>query len=486
MAASPKLHYQDETGAPPGAYNSGAVASLSSNISAEWSKWSGQLVNGQFRLQQFLGGSDHSAVFLTQYKGAKAAIKLAPANPETAESQLSRWRLASKLSHPNLLRIYDLGRGRIDSTQIIYVVMELADEDLSQILPQRALAPEEARAMLKPTLDAMTYIHSERCVHGRVRPSNILAVGEELKLSSDSISASGEALGHENSEYNAPESRTGTISPAADVWSLGVTVVQALTQRFPDRTSTGQPVFPPGMAEPFQEIARRCLHPDPQQRWTVKQIAARLEPKPSRDESSIAGPVATRPAAAANADQKDGALAKWLYAVPVVIAIVIAFLLSGSKAKHTNPAPAAQKTAPASANGAEEAKPTPEPKRSPATPAPSPRVNTAPVIQERTPSGGAMQDVVHPVIPSVSRGARNTITGRVRVRVRVTVDPSGNVTAARFESTGPSQYFARLAMEAARQWKFVPAEGTSGTREWTLRFAFGRADTEVVPARVSG
>ena len=43
--------------------------------------------------------------------------------------------------------------------------------------------------------------------------------------------------------------------------------------------------------------------------------------------------------------------------------------------------------------------------------------------------------------------ARNTITGKVTVRVRVEVDPSGNVSDATFESRGPSEYFAGLAFK---------------------------------------
>jgi len=56
--------------------------------------------------RRYLGGSEHSAVFLTEFhKGErplKAAIKLIPAPQENSELQLSRWRLAAELSHPTL------------------------------------------------------------------------------------------------------------------------------------------------------------------------------------------------------------------------------------------------------------------------------------------------------------------------------------------------------------------------------------------------
>jgi len=64
------------------------------------------------------------------------------------------------------------------------------------------------------------------------------------------------------------------------------------------------------------------------------------------------------------------------------------------------------------------------------------------------------------------------------VAVRVTVDSSGNVVRDRFENAGPSRYFSRLASEAARKWKFTSADN-EGSREWLLRFEFGRDGTTV-------
>jgi TonB family protein len=83
-------------------------------------------------------------------------------------------------------------------------------------------------------------------------------------------------------------------------------------------------------------------------------------------------------------------------------------------------------------------------------------------------------------MPQISSSARRTIQGTIKVRVRVDVDAAGNVAKAKLESAGPSKYFSRVAMEAAREWKFVPAQADeSGAREWQLQFAFSRAKTGV-------
>jgi TonB family protein len=82
--------------------------------------------------------------------------------------------------------------------------------------------------------------------------------------------------------------------------------------------------------------------------------------------------------------------------------------------------------------------------------------------------------VLHEEIPDVPRSARNTIHGHIKVAVRVTVDGSGSVIHAALENPGSSKYFARLATEAARKWKFAPADNQV-SRKWLLRFDFTRA-----------
>jgi TonB family protein len=92
--------------------------------------------------------------------------------------------------------------------------------------------------------------------------------------------------------------------------------------------------------------------------------------------------------------------------------------------------------------------------------------------------------VVRQVMPQVSPSARRTIQGTIKVRVRVGVDAAGNVAKTKFELSGPSQYFSRVALEAAREWKFVPAGADEpAVREWKLQFAFSRAKTGVSAVR---
>ena len=280
-------------------------------MSESWKQWEGQVVDARFLLRQYLGGSEHSAVFLTE-RGTppqKAAIKFIQVDEPDAELQLFRWKHATKLSNSHLLRTFESGRCHLSNFELLYVVMEYAEENLSQFLPQRPLTPAEARDVLAPTLQGLAFLHGEGLVHGHVRPSNILAIDDQLKLSSDGVLSIDEHAeqGHlpaaeprqsifpagmrHTSPYDPPEIAKGIISPAGDVWSLGVTLVEALTQQLPAiGTGTQDPIVPDTLPAIFLDIARHCLHRDPQRRWTVVEIAARLNPGSVAPSASAAKP----------------------------------------------------------------------------------------------------------------------------------------------------------------------------------------------------
>lgn len=272
-----------------------------------WRQCEGQVIDNRFRLRHYLGGTDDSAVFMTQLpepQSQKAAIKFIPAGP-AAEAQIALWLRVMQLSHPNLLRIFDVGRCRLENRDRLYVVMEYAEEDLSQIIPNRALSPSEAREMLEPMLDALVYLHGNGLAHSRIKPSNILAAADQLKLSSDSLAPIGESRKptHKFDAHDAPETAISPLSPAADVWSLGMTLVETLTQRTPAMQpgSQADPAVPDTLPQPLLDVARHTLRRDPRRRWTVPEIAARLNPiavaaAASQTISPLAVPLSTVPA----------------------------------------------------------------------------------------------------------------------------------------------------------------------------------------------
>jgi TonB family protein len=451
-----------------------------------WKTWAGRVVEGKFPLRQWLGGSDHSAVFLTERSGSeprKAAVKLIAADSSEADHQLARWRAAAQLSHPGLIRIFEAGRCRIDGTPLLYLVMEYAEEDLSQILPQRPLTPAEVGDMLPPLLDALWYLHGKGLVHGRIKPSNVLAVGDQLKLSADQIASDQMASGglggsaiKRRDVYDAPETAAGILLPASDLWSVGVTVVAALTQNGPlaEDSPPGHPGLPESIPEPFRGIARECLQLDPKRRCSIAEIKARLQP---------AGRSVPAPREATVVARRRPGVAPFALAA-VVIAVVIGLVVFHSRGKDAapqNPA-TSQQSAPAPVADSPTAQ-----AYQPAQPAQTarPAQTAQPLARPVQKATGSKGEVVHQALPDVPQSARNTITGTIKVGVRVEVDASGKVSSATLTSAGPSKYFANLALKAARDWEFSAPEvdGQPVASEWILRFRFKRGGTQASAER---
>jgi len=108
----------------------------------------------------------------------------------------------------------------------------------------------------------------------------------------------------------------------------------------------------------------------------------------------------------------------------------------------------------------------------------------APSTSASSPGRG---EVLDQVLPDVSEKALATIHGVVRVAVRVHVDPTGNVSQAALDSSGPSKYFADLALQAARRWQFASPEvgGHSAPSEWLIRFHFSPSGSKAIPTQTA-
>src|SRR5260370_6838854 len=81
--------------------------------------------------------------------------------------------------------MFEMVRWQLEKNAVLYVVMEYADENLSLVLSSRPLTAAETREMLPPGLDALRYLHGKGFVHGHLKPANIMATGDQLKVSTD-------------------------------------------------------------------------------------------------------------------------------------------------------------------------------------------------------------------------------------------------------------------------------------------------------------
>jgi TonB family protein len=309
-------------------------------------------------------------------------------------------------------------------------------------------------------------------VHGRLKPSNILAVNDQLKLSADSLLVAGEPA-HPLSApgiYDAPECAAGPVTPAADLWSLGVLIVEALTQHPPlwDRSSPKEPVVPRSVPQPFAAIARECMQIAPERRCTLSGVKARLNA--ARSYSQTAG------------ESDKTVSVKISVAAFVAMLLVLAAIITTIALHFRSPAPspvAEEQSAPGSALSEPVQPPAAKPSAGKPTSAP-PGVRS--ITQRPAASTGAAGSggVLQQVMPEVSERARQSIRGTVSLTIRDTVDARGNVTAAELDSPNASKYFANLALQAARSWKFKPAASA-----WLLRFQFTQSGTMVTPVQVT-
>jgi TonB family protein len=461
-------------------------------MSEDWTRWQGHLINGTFPLGRYIGCSDHSGVFVTESAAlgpSQVAVKLVPTDRAMAELQLPRWKKAGSLSHPHLLGLLQWGGCQLDGLPYLYAVMEYADQNLAQLLVHRALTEDEAREMLLPTLDALAFLHDRNLVQGRLKPANILVVGDQLKLASDTI-------------RRVDDGTHGSSSTAGDIWALGATLFEALTRRAPGKP-TEAVALPADLPEALRDVVSRCLSPSAHDRPGVAELVAWARgesapsavavetvqpaaiaapeprtPEPTAPEPALsptlplrAAPEATLSALSMARAPKPGALLIVLGALAIV-----ALCWYGVRVLTTHRAPvspavqvpgeSASQTAGAAAAAVQ------EPVSAPST--------TKPAQSDVTTSPSTL----HEVIPDVSRSARESIRGHIKVWVRVIVDQDGSVSAADADRAGPSRYFQGLALEAAKKWKFLPADGTS-RRVMQVQFDFSRDGTtgRAVPLR---
>ena len=477
-----------------------------------WTKWQGRVINGAFPLQRYLGCSDHSAVFLTApatRDPAEAAVKLIPAIPTLTVGQLSDWNRVASLAHPHLIRLFEAGPCELDGLPFFYIVMEYGDQTLAQLLKHRALTEVEVLEMLPPTLNALAFLHARNLVHGQLKPANVLAVGDQLKISSDSIRSVTEAGAsrHTLSAYDPPEARGGSYSAAGDVWALGVSLFEALTGSPPPRLDDRRInlTLPQDFSPKFREIVARCLNRGPSDRPRVAEIEAWVRsqsmaipesagdeqpaaaalpttpepapPQPEREKVSEApdsefADEAAKPPAVGSVPSPEAArrqALRWQSPVPLLLGAIaiLGVIWVGMRALsiHRNATTAVVEgprdgRARIPSEGAEGASGQASPDSSIS--------GTKPAAE-----AAGLGSALHEEIPAVPASALQTIHGHIRVGVRVMVDKEGTVYAAIVDQPGPSRYFERVAIEAAKKWTFPPSE-EEATRLKLIRFEFTR------------
>lgn len=181
----------------------------------------------------------------------KVAIKVlhsGAATPIDEEAQA-----LARLRHPNICRIYDVGRaGDID-----YFVMELLDGfPLSSRLEKGRLPLSEALSIATAVARALAEAHRLGIVHRDVKPANILLTRNGPILVDFGIAdtiAESAGIPAGTPPYMAPEQSRGVSDPRSDIYSLGAVLREMLS--------------PHDTVGALQKVIDTCLQEDPEERW---------------------------------------------------------------------------------------------------------------------------------------------------------------------------------------------------------------------------
>ncbi len=252
----------------------------------------GQILAGRYEIVGQLGSGGMSRVYRARDRelaGDEVAIKtlLVPAigHSEDAERLLREVRICRRLTHPNIVRVHDLGR----FPGGIFVTMEILDgEGLDRVIRRQApLELGRAKKILGEIAAALAEAHHLKVIHRDLKPSNVMLVGDRVKVldfgiarmadgSTANLTRTGEVVG--SPMFMAPEQIQGQpLAGTADLYALGVIGYTLLTGQEPFRGETSTSIVLKHLHEPPPDLGG--LRPDLPSAW-IELIGRLLAKKP--------------------------------------------------------------------------------------------------------------------------------------------------------------------------------------------------------------
>ncbi|WP_335990975.1 serine/threonine protein kinase [Glycomyces sp. MUSA5-2] len=255
----------------------------------------GDVLDGRYRLERRVGGGGMGDVWegTDTILWRTVAVKVLLADLVDDRGFRERFRREARaiavMQGPGVVEVYDYGEIEDEDAQLAYLIMEFVDgKPLSRLLGLWGkLGTAETLQVVGGVAEALQVAHAAGIVHRDIKPGNILVRGDGSVVLVDfgiaranhnlTLTTTGVVLG--TVTYMSPEQAAGeNLTPASDLYSLGVVAHQCLAGAPPFRADTPLGVLsahlrnapPPLPAEiPYEvaEIVRRSLQKDPSSRW---------------------------------------------------------------------------------------------------------------------------------------------------------------------------------------------------------------------------
>jgi serine/threonine protein kinase len=208
-------------------------------------------------------------------------------DPRTVRALLREGRLLKRLSHPNVVRAYEVHPG----PRPAIVLETLGGETLQHIAAHRRVPARQLAVAGIQLASALRYLHSEGILHLDVKPSNVIVDGTAAKLIDLSIARPPGRLPAGRGTWcnMAPEQvRGGTVTAAADAWGLGTVLYELATgespfdddeHEYPQLHRRAEPVRAlRRLPRPLADAIHASLDPDPAERPALDDVIQALLP----------------------------------------------------------------------------------------------------------------------------------------------------------------------------------------------------------------
>jgi len=189
-----------------------------------------------------------STVFLGRDEVLERPVAIKVLKPELGETDVGarfrrEGRTAARLSHPNIVQVYDAGGGELDGRETSYIVMEyVSGGDLKDQIDKRSTLSGGDLTALSGVAAGLAHAHERGVIHRDIKPHNILLdengspkltdFGIARALDATYATRTGSYLG--TALYSSPEQLRGEgVTPKSDIYSLGITLYHAATGQVP-------------------------------------------------------------------------------------------------------------------------------------------------------------------------------------------------------------------------------------------------------------